>query len=391
MCDTSHLSLALIGGRVFSGSGGLKANFSFGKIVNAFAKRYRVIHLCAPLNDSADESFDCVLDDNVVLLPQPGWHSTLHSLRHLGAIRRSYKAAITQSDHVFIRGNPVVATKSLYRYCRDYRKPVCHWIVGNPSALLQTHKRHSHLYDKLSRAYIQMWEKSLLQGRKAANGTLICNGSELAARYQTPKTYSIVSTTLSESDFFYRQDTCQNPVIQLACTCYVRPEKGVEYLIEALSLLDKAVPFKLVVAGDRGRYPQYQEKLDALVQQRSLQDKVSWLGHLSYTDSLKLLRDSDIFVLPTLSEGTPRVLVEARANGVPCVSTNVGGIPSSITDGHDGLLVPAKDPESLAATITRVTSYQELRMQLIKNGYDSVQKLTVNRFVDSVTELLLAD
>lgn len=389
MYDTSHLSLALIGGRVFAGNGVPQANFSFGKIVNAFAKRYRVIHLSAPLSASPDESFDCMLDDNVVLLSQPDWHSTLDSLRHLGAIRRSYKAAITQSDHVFIRGNPVAATKSLYRYCRDYQKPVCHWIVGNPAALLQTHKRHSHLYDKLSRVYIQMWEKSLLQGREAANGTLICNGSELAERYQTRKTHSIVSTTLSESDFSFRHDTCQHHVIQLACTCYVRPEKGVEYLIEALSMLDEAVPLKLVVAGQRGRYPHYQEKLDALVRQRCLQDKVTWLGHLSYTDSLKLLRDSDIFVLPTLSEGTPRVLVEARANGVPCVSTNVGGIPSSITDGHDGLLVPPKDPEALATAITRIIGDQKLRKRLIKNGYDAAQRLTVNKFVDSVSQLLL--
>jgi len=93
-------------------------------------------------------------------------------------------------------------------------------------------------------------------------------------------------------------------------------------------------------------------------------------------------------VLPTLSEGTPRVLVEARANSLPVVATNVGGIPTSVTDGVDGLLVPPKNVDALADAITRIVNDGELRRALIHNGLRSARSLTVDRFADLVVGVL---
>ena len=73
-------------------------------------------------------------------------------------------------------------------------------------------------------------------------------------------------------------------------------------------------------------------------------DRVRWAGYVPYGKPLfDRMRAADIFVLPTLSEGTPHVLVEARANGLPCISTTVGGVPTRVTDGFDALLVPPKE------------------------------------------------
>jgi glycosyltransferase involved in cell wall biosynthesis len=96
------------------------------------------------------------------------------------------------------------------------------------------------------------------------------------------------------------------------------------------------------------------------------------------------MRAADIFVLPTLSEGTPHVLVEARANGLPCISTTAGGVPSTVTHGYDALLVLPKDARALARAIERVAGDAELRRALIRNGLIAARKQTLGRFIAAV-------
>jgi glycosyltransferase involved in cell wall biosynthesis len=112
---------------------------------------------------------------------------------------------------------------------------------------------------------------------------------------------------------------------------------------------------------------------------------VFWTGYSSYGEPLfERLRAADLLVLPSLSEGTPHVLVEARANGLPCISTTVGGVPSSVTDGYDALLVPPENSRALAKAIERVIHDGDLRRTLIRNGLDSSRAHTLERFVGVV-------
>jgi glycosyltransferase involved in cell wall biosynthesis len=96
------------------------------------------------------------------------------------------------------------------------------------------------------------------------------------------------------------------------------------------------------------------------------------------------MRAADLVVLPTLSEGTPHFLVEARANGLPCISTTVGGVPTTVTDRYDALLVPPKNAKALAQAIERVIGDGELRRMLIRNGLTAARKQTLDRFIDVV-------
>lgn len=382
---TSSNALAIIGGRVSELDGKIFAHVSFGKIVEAFSSRYDHIYLSSPLKPYHSSEEDYQLPDNVTLFEQPNWKSTADSLRHLDGIKASYRQSITAADHIFIRGNPVAATTTLYSYCARYKKPVCHWLVGNPMSLLKSHKRSNFLKDAMGKLFVWQWERKLCKGRAIANGAFVCNGNEIAERYPSPRTFTTISTTLSHDDFFEREDTCQGDTINILCLCFIRPEKGVEYLIEAFSKLQvEGKKIKLLLAGSRDRYLAYQQKLDSLVNQFCLGDRVSWLGHIKYQDIPELMRRSDIFVLPTLSEGTPRVLVEARANSLPLVATNVGGIPTSVTNNYDGLLVPPKDAAAIANAISKLIEDPSLRKQFIKNGFDRTKELTTDSFVDQV-------
>lgn len=65
---------------------------------------------------------------------------------------------------------------------------------------------------------------------------------------------------------------------------------------------------------------------------------------------------ADVIVLPSWSEGTPNVVLEAIASGRPVVATNVGGIPDILPDGRAGLLIPPKDPKALAGALSSALS-----------------------------------
>jgi glycosyltransferase involved in cell wall biosynthesis len=104
-----------------------------------------------------------------------------------------------------------------------------------------------------------------------------------------------------------------------------------------------------------------------------------------------VMRAADLFVLPTLSEGTPHVLVEARASGLPCISTLVGGVPSAVTHGYDALLVPPKDAAALARAMERMIVDGDSRRSLIRNGLNAARKQTLERFTATVVRELSAD
>jgi len=77
---------------------------------------------------------------------------------------------------------------------------------------------------------------------------------------------------------------------------------------------------------------------------------------------------ASIFALPSLSEGSPNVILEAMAAGLPIASTNVGGVPEILEDGVTGLLVPAHDPPALAEALRRLLTSEDLRAQLASAG-----------------------
>lgn len=389
MSTNLYKSLAILGGPgVSEKEGRLHAHVSYGRVIEELAGRFGQVILSVSHISERTAVQDYALPDNVRLVPLPPAGTALQGFLTSRVIARAYREAIIQADAVFVRGVLIPAVDVIYEECRRQDKPVCHWLVGNPMALLQSHQRDGWVKDSLGKAFVWWWERQLHRGHRRARAAYLCNGQEIADRHPSPQNHVVVSTTLTENDLYEREDTCQADPVRILSLCYIRPEKGIEYLIEAFARLRTQRPTELVLVGSRDRYPTYQAKLDALVAEHGLQDRVTWAGHASYHEVARHMQEADIFAFPTLSEGTPRVLVEARANSLPLVSTNVGGIPSSVTDGYDGLLVPPKDPQAMADAIERLVVDGPLRRQLIANGYRKAKELTVKRFVSRVTEIL---
>jgi len=376
----------------YSSSGSIYMQATSGRVAEALAKHFERVYICAPaVQGPPPAPTDLSLEaPTLELIAQPPWRTTVESLPHFFGIVRAYIRTCRRADVLFVRGMcPYIAM--LYLCALVFRRPVCHWIVGDPVALLQTSVRKGPILDRVALLYALQDRMFTRLGRRLTDGAFICNGRELARAYASPRTTATVSSTVRENEFFARADTCQGSSVRILFVGYIRPEKGIEYLLDAVSQLKTNAPWELEIVGPP-EFPDYCEKLHRIAAALGIRDRNLWSGYVPNGEPLfDRMRAADLFVLPTLSEGTPHVLVEARANGLPCISTTVGGVPTTVTDGYDALLVPPKDARALARAIERVIGDAQLRRALIRNGLLAARKQTLNRFIATVLRELNAN
>lgn len=138
----------------------------------------------------------------------------------------------------------------------------------------------------------------------------------------------------------------------LLCVGMLRPDKGQDHLLAALSLLKaRGLDLTAVLAGSAtAESAEYEAGLKTQAEQAGLD--VRFLGYRE--DVSELMQTADLVVIPSLTEAQPRVAVQAFATGRPVVASAVGGVPEIVRDGETGWLVPPAQPPVLAAAIARV-------------------------------------
>lgn len=147
--------------------------------------------------------------------------------------------------------------------------------------------------------------------------------------------------------------------------------KGLEYLLKAFSSVnDKHPRSRLTIVGEGKE----KEKLMKIARSLGLEEYVEFTGEVEYEETVEYYQNSDIFVLPSLSEGLPNVLMEAMSCGLPSVVTRVGGNKELIKDGKGGFLVPPKSSSDLSKAINKLIENPELRKTMGKFNRQEVKK-----------------
>jgi glycosyltransferase involved in cell wall biosynthesis len=176
-----------------------------------------------------------------------------------------------------------------------------------------------------------------------------------------------------------RRELGVGQALMVLSTGRLAEQKGLEYLIRAGALLrSETPPVKIVLAGDGP----LEAKLSRLVSDLGLEDVVLMPGF--YADVGDLLAACDLVVLPSLWEGLSIALLEAMAAGKPVVTTTIGSNREVTDDGEAAVLVPPKDPESLANAIRALAADESWREALGQRGREVQRaRYTLPRMIDA--------
>ncbi|HST03232.1 MAG TPA: glycosyltransferase family 4 protein, partial [Chloroflexia bacterium] len=152
------------------------------------------------------------------------------------------------------------------------------------------------------------------------------------------------------------------------------PEKGgVDTLIRAVyRLYSQRSDVRLLIVGD-GPVRVELEKLNTELQARAQESCSPVVFAGARQDIPQLLGAMDVFVLPSLNEALPIVILEAMAVGLPVVATRVGGVPEIVQDGVTGLLVPPGAEDALLDALSRLAHDPFLRVKLAQAGRGQVR------------------
>ncbi len=156
--------------------------------------------------------------------------------------------------------------------------------------------------------------------------------------------------------------------VVLITTSRLSSKNGIDDLIR--SLISLPLNFRVVIAGEG----EDKKKLDLLVKENNLGDRVIFLGRKSHDELPGILQASDIFVRASLSEGLGNSFLEALAAGLPIIGTPVGGIPDFLTDGETGVFARPHDSQSIVKAVKRIQEEAGLKEKLIRQGKDLVKE-----------------
>jgi len=168
------------------------------------------------------------------------------------------------------------------------------------------------------------------------------------------------------------------------CVAAFRGWKGQEDLVRACTILRESVPgIMVLLVGEGGDRP----RIETIVEDLGMTNHVTFAGFRD--DVPKIMACSTLMALPSQAfEGTPQVIPQAWAAGLPLVTTPAGAIGDMVTDGHNGLLVKPQDVEGLASAIKRIMDSQELAHRLAAGGRASLEKgFTMDWTMDRLLEI----
>lgn len=176
-------------------------------------------------------------------------------------------------------------------------------------------------------------------------------------------------------------------------------EKGFQIAIQALRQVRSHLPgVRLLIAGE-GNYRRSLEQAAAPLNSQpnagtargnTGNSAIIFAGYVPNAQLPDLLAAADLFLMPTLcTEAFPLTVVEAMATGLPVVASNIGGIPTAITDGSTGLLVPTGSADALARAVERLIQDEPLRRSLAAAAREAAHSRFSREHMVAATERVL--
>lgn len=301
---------------------------------------------------TVDADSERVGSDRIQVAALPYYQGPMQFLATIRALRTQIREALDPDDAVIARLPGPIGGALIDIAGRDGR-PWGAEVVGDPYDVFAPGAVRHPLRPVFRTMFTWILRR---QARRAAALAYVSSGS-LQARYLAgPGTFvtSYSSVVLHDPDFAKAARDVDDFVPPFQCTLVGSLEqmyKGVDVLLYALCTARRqGVEFYLTVVGE-GRH---RAELESLAASLGLTDSVQFAGYIADRRLISELLDrTDLFVLPSRTEGLPRAMIEAMARAVPCVGTSIGGIPELLEPDE---MVQPGDAVSLARLLTDVLS-----------------------------------
>lgn len=191
---------------------------------------------------------------------------------------------------------------------------------------------------------------------------------------------------INESRFEFRpRQKDPNEPFEIATVARFDEQKGLRYAVDAIAELVDDYEIRYSIAGDGPLF----DEIERRIHDHGIGDSVELLGWLDADEVTKLMANAHLFLLPSVTapdgakEGTPTVLLEAQAVGLPVVSTYHAGIPEIVGDEESGLLVPEKDVDALVAALERLLGNSDRWAEM---GEEGRRRIVDNHSIPAVVE-----
>lgn len=310
----------------------------------------------------------------------PAWHRSVFHKK----ILRSALNQITGCDTMLVRspsplapyfGRYLNSTGLVYMIVGDYSDSVLNM---EDLSFRQNIIKYFLMYNTW------LFEKCIEKTNVVVNSTLLFEKYKSKAK----SIHQIRTTTLSNSDFFKRNNTCEGGKINLVYTGRIDPQKGLFELIEATSIL-KQNGYDVacnIVGWESSVQEPVKQSLLALANELGISDYIIFHGRKKVGAELNAMyRMGDIYIIPSYHEGFPRTIWEAMANSLPVIATTVGSIPSYLENNVNALLIEPKNTQAISDAVVRLIENCELRKNIISKG----QKLAKENTLEYQTKKLI--
>lgn len=370
--------LAVFTGQVFwRHGGGYSTDEPFLRFIEAFAEVYGRITLLVRIEDGEPGSYPVDPDKfRVVELPPFEQFNPVGLWRTWPRLRAIFAAEIPRHGAVWV-GGPHVVGWGLLHLCAAFGVP-CFTVIRQNLVEIVHYKTHG--VRRWPALLVAWWLEGQFR-RLASRVPTFTVGHRMFQAYggeRRPTVHELYVNLLRDSDIPAAPPPgVEGAVKSLLWVGRMSAEKGLPVLFRALvepALSRADVTLTLVGSG-----PQEAE-LRRLMERLGLQERVRFAGYVPFGAELaRFYEEATLFVLPSLTEGFPQVLLEAMAAGVPCVVSAVSGIPFFVADGRDGVLVPPGDAAALAAAIAALVDDGPRCRAIAAAGLEKVRAHSLER------------
>lgn len=385
--DLSQLRIGILSGTPAyrDDAGRVWLNHSIARLLEILRTYLPRTTVCLPMTVAKESAQNHVLQiPNEAVVDLPPLVSTLHAQRYAWQTRRIVRQFAADVDLLFIR-LPFQLPQAL----RGLTTPKLLHVVGNTRKVIDASTAYHPLMKKLAQWFASRTDAATQRLAAEPHTRIVTNGREMWDQLGCRRGRVVVSSCLARDEIQPRGDTTLRNPPRLLFVGYIRPEKGCLLLLDAFEQLRRTRPLKLTLAGGSSRQSALEQAILDRVRSSPFRNDLELPGIIPFGPPLfDLYRNHDVYILPTFSEGTPRTLVEARAFGCPVIATNVGGIPSSVDDGRDGLLIPPNDVGAIVRAVERILDDEPLRLRLIAAGLERGRRMTLECFADDLIEEL---